>query len=142
MNQSVTITRNEKDNLTGWKKLSGQPVRGDIANEIVIEELTSWKNVVMHDHAPGRVEFSFNNKYLGHLHNPPGAIAKADIVLPKKFRDRLVEAGRVQNHITDKYGKTKWATVKMRTTYDIMFVIKLFRLMYEHTAKKNIYAVQ
>ncbi len=137
MNQTINKTSSTQINPAERIRVSEQPVSGRIANEIVIDEVSSWSGMVLQEHAMGGIEFRYDNKNFGHLHDPPGTVATADVILPKDLLDRLVALGRAHNHITDKNGISKWATITMKTMYDVMFVIKLLRLKYERSVKTS-----
>lgn len=105
--------------------MSDQQAMGpDRANETVIEEVSSWDGVSVHEHRFGGVDFRVGRRELGHLHTVIG-----DLPFPRHIRDELIAAGRARpHHVLPNSG---WVTVPMRTAPEVANVIELFRKNYE-----------
>ncbi len=100
------------------------PMGSGAVNEAVIQEVSSWQGVSVHDHRMGGTEFRLGRRELGHLH-----ATIADLPFPRRIRDELVTARRARpHHVLPDSG---WVTVPMRTGADVAGVIALFRLNYE-----------
>jgi hypothetical protein len=94
----------------------------------VIQQISSWEGVSVHEHRFGGVEFRFGRRELGHLHS-----RFADLPFPRPVRDELVATGRAKpHHVLQDSG---WVTVPMRTASEEQNVIALFRQNYERAAK-------
>jgi hypothetical protein len=103
--------------------MSSQPK----ATEAVIQEVSSWEGVTIHEHRMGGMEFRAGRRELGHLH-----ARFADLPFPRRIRDDLVSAGRARpHHVLPESG---WVTVSMQTQSEAANVIELFRLNYERGA--------
>jgi hypothetical protein len=90
----------------------------------VIQQVSSWKDVSIHEHRFGGVEFRLGRRELGHLHP-----LFADLPFPRRIRDEIVASGRAKpHHVLPDSG---WMTVPMRTASEAENVIALFRLSYE-----------
>jgi Ni,Fe-hydrogenase I large subunit len=92
---------------------------------VIQETVLSWPGVTAHEHKFGGNEYRLGKEELGHVHGD----TMADLEFPKKIRDELVKAGRVQPHhvIRD----SGWVTRRIRQPEDTDKVIALFRMNYE-----------
>lgn len=95
------------------------------ASEAVTESVSAWDGVTVRDHPRGGgVEFRFGRRELGHLH-----ARIADLPLPRRVRDEVIEEGRARpHHVMPDSG---WITVPMETDAEIDNVVGLFRMSYE-----------
>ena len=99
--------------------------------EMVVQEVSSWPGVTVHDHRFGGVEFRVGRREIGHVH-----AAIADLPFTRLVRDRLIAAGRARpHHILPDSG---WVTVTMRTASETTNVIELFRENYERAVKARL----
>ena len=99
--------------------------------EMVVQEVSSWTGVTVHDHRFGGVEFRVGRREIGHVH-----AAIADLPFTRPLRDRLIAAGRARpHHILPDSG---WVTVPMRTASETTNVIELFRENYERAVKARL----
>lgn len=96
--------------------------------ESLIREIASWKEVSVHQHRFGGVEFRVGRRELGHLH-----AAFADLPFPHRVRDELIAAGRARpHHVLPDSG---WVTVPMRKAEEFANVTELFRRNYQRAIK-------
>ena len=104
----------------------------DGAGKTIEDEVLSWSGVTAHAHRFGGVEFRLGKVELGHLHGD----RLADLPLPRKLRDRLVEEGRARpHHVLPDSG---WISREIREASDVDEVVGLFRLNYERlTARRK-----
>ncbi len=94
---------------------------GTISLEIQ-DRVTQWKDVTVHPHRFGGVEFRLGKRELGHLHGE----SLLDIPFPMKVRNELVASGRVQrHHILPSSG---WTSYRIRSESDVEQAIELLRL--------------
>jgi Ni,Fe-hydrogenase I large subunit len=98
---------------------------------VIQETVLSWPGVTAHEHKFGGNEYRLGKEELGHVHGD----TMADLEFPKKIRDELVKAGRVQPHhvIRD----SGWVTRRIRQPEDTDKVIALFRMNYERLNGKR-----
>jgi hypothetical protein len=93
------------------------------ANEAVVQAVSTWEGVSVHEHRFGGVEFRVGRRELGHLH-----ATFADLPFSRKVRDELIAARRANpHHVLPDSG---WVTVPMRTTAEAADVIELIRQNY------------
>jgi luciferase-like monooxygenase len=88
-------------------------------------EVGGWPDVTAVPHRFGGVEFRVGRRELGHLHG--GHLA--DLPFPRRIREELVAAGRVDPHHV--LPDTGWVSFRIRTPEDVNRAIELFRLNYE-----------
>jgi len=88
-------------------------------------EVGGWPDVTAVPHRFGGVEFRVGRRELGHLHG--GHLA--DLPFPRRIREELVAAGRVDPHHV--LPDTGWVSFRIRTPEDVNRAIELFRLIYE-----------
>ncbi|HKV89256.1 MAG TPA: luciferase family protein [Candidatus Dormibacteraeota bacterium] len=95
------------------------------AGELIREEVTSWEGVDAYPHRFGGVEYRVGRKEMGHVHGD----RLADLPLPRKLHDEMIQAGRAQPHHV--LPDTGWVSVWITGPEDARSVIELFRLQYE-----------
>ncbi len=96
------------------------------------KEILSWPYVTAEPHIFGGIEFRFNKREMGHIHD----VGLADIPFPMNIRNELVNSGRVKpHHVLPKSGWTSYWFHKEED--DIPIVIELFRLRYEQLKSKS-----
>src|ERR671923_2938786 len=94
-------------------------------SERIASEVLSWPQVSSAPHRFGGVEFRLGRVELGHLHGD----RLADLPFPRKVRDDLVAAGRVQpHHVLPDSG---WVSRRIRHDEDAAKVTALFRMNYD-----------
>jgi len=99
--------------------------------EGLIQEVSSWAGVTIHDHRFGGVEFRVGQREIGHIHD-----SIADLPFPRAIRDQLVAAGRARpHHVLPDSG---WITAPIRTAADAINVIRLFRHNYERAVNARL----
>jgi uncharacterized protein (UPF0261 family) len=98
--------------------------------QLVDQELLSWPGVSAQPHRFGGREYHVNNHEIGHMHGSH----MADLPFPKKVRDELVAAGRVQPHHI--LPETGWVSFYISGEADASAVVALFRLNYERLTKR------
>lgn len=90
-----------------------------------------WEGVSAHPHRFGGVEFRFGKVELGHLHGD----RLADLPLPTKIRNQLVEEGRaLPHHVLPDSG---WISRWIEDASDVDDVIALFRLNYDRLVSRR-----
>ena len=95
------------------------------AQERITKTVTSWEGVTVQPHRFGGVEYAIGKREIGHIHGDH----LVDIPFPKKVRDEILAAGRVQpHHILPDSG---WVSFYLRTEEDVEKVIKLLRESFE-----------
>lgn len=135
-NKKNPAGRQSHSALTESEDFGSQPMEGDEANEDLAREVSSWEGVTVHNHTMGGVEFRYGGHNLGHIHEPPGETATADLEFSMETRNELVASGRARPHITDRQGETGWITVAMGTVSEVANAIELFEHKYIRIAKK------
>lgn len=95
------------------------------AGEQIREAVTSWAGVTVVPHRFGGTEYKYGKKEMGHVHGD----RLADLPLPRRLRDELIEAGRAQPHHI--LPETGWVSVWIDKPEDAAGVIELFRIQYE-----------
>jgi hypothetical protein len=106
----------------------------DGAREAIETAVTGWDGVTAHPHRFGGVEFRLGKVELGHIHGD----RLADLPLPKKLRDELVDEGRaLPHHVLPSSG---WVSRPIHDRSDIDEVIDLFRINYDRLSarRKNV----
>jgi Luciferase/Metallo-beta-lactamase superfamily len=106
------------------------PILGSAAVQAIVEEVGSWDGVETGiEPRFGGPAFYMGRRQLGHLHDGAERGAWADLPLPRRVRDELIEAGRARVH--GAMPNSGWLTVPVRTTADLENAIEVFRLAYE-----------
>ncbi len=96
--------------------------------ELIQETVTSWPGVEAVTHRFGGTEYLYGRKEMGHVHGD----RLADLPLPRKLRDELIAAGRVQpHHVLPQSG---WVSCWMDGPEDAARVIELLRMQYDRYA--------
>ena len=91
----------------------------------ITKAVTAWEGISAQAHRFGGVEYGIGKREIGHIHGDH----LLDIPFPKKRRDELVAAGRVQpHHILPKSG---WVSFYLREEADVEKAIALLRENYE-----------
>jgi hypothetical protein len=90
--------------------------------ETLREELLALEGVSEHKHRFGGIEFRYQSKELGHIHGDK----LADLSLPKKIRDELVQSQFVQPHHI--YPESGWVSFYIKGENDIPALLKLFHM--------------
>ncbi len=93
--------------------------------EVITATVGSWPGVELGPHRFGGVEFRLGRRELGHLHGD----RIADLPLPRRVRDELIESGRARpHHVLPDSG---WVTASIAGPDGVDGVIELFRLSYD-----------
>jgi hypothetical protein len=95
------------------------------AGELIREVVTSWDGVEALPHRFGGIEYRYVRKEMGHVHGD----RLADLPLPRKIRDELINAGRTEPHHV--LPDTGWVSIWMQTPDDAANVIDILRATYE-----------
>ncbi len=99
------------------------------AGEQIREAVTSWAGVSVVPHRFGGTEYMYGKKEMGHVHGD----RLADLPLPRRLRDEMIEAGRAQPHHI--LPETGWVSVWIDRPEDAAGVIELFRIQYERYSR-------
>ena len=100
------------------------------ANEKIKQAVLGWDGVAAHPHRHGGTEYRLGKREIGHTHGD----SLVDIPFPKKVRDELVSAGRLEPlHVLSKSG---WVSVYLRAATDVERAIKLLRLSFDLANQK------
>ena len=101
------------------------------ADQVIIEEVSSWPGVEVGPHRFGGVEFRLGRRELGHLHGD----RLADLPFTRAQRDELIAAGRVVRHrpLPD----SGWASRHIHDDEDVRDVIALLRMQYDRAAARR-----
>src|SRR5919197_41441 len=111
-------------------------LHGTAAIQALIEEVGSWPGVETGvEPRFGGPAFYIGRRQLGHLHDGGERGAWADLPLPRRVRDELIEAGRARVH--GAMPDSGWLTVPVRTTADVENAIGVFRLAHERATTKK-----
>lgn len=95
------------------------------ANETIKQAVLAWDGITAHSHHYGGTEYRLGKREIGHTHGD----SLVDIPFPKKVRDELVSAGRVEPfHVLSKSG---WVSVYLRAATDVERAIELLRLSFD-----------
>jgi hypothetical protein len=89
------------------------------------EELLAWDGVTTSPHRFGGVEFQWNGKEIGHLHDD----RLFDILLPKPDRDRRIEQGKAKPHHI--FPDSGWVSVYLNDEQDVANAIEIARAKYD-----------
>ncbi len=92
--------------------------------EQIVEQLSSWEGVSVHQHRFGGKEFKFGSAEVGHVHN--GGIV--DIPFPRSIRDALLEEKLAEEHHW--VPNSGWISFPMRSEHDLEHALWLMRLSY------------
>jgi hypothetical protein len=112
------------------------PLLGSEAVHAIVEEVGSWAGVETGvEPRFGGPAFYMGRRQLGHLHDAGERGAFADLPLPRRVRDELIEAGRARVH--GAMPNSGWLTVPVRTAADLENAIDVFRLAYERPARRG-----
>ena len=91
------------------------------AQERITKAITSWEGVTAQPHRFGGVEYVIGKREIGHIHGDQ----LVDIPFPKKVRDEIVAAGRVQPHHI--LPETGWVSFYLQEEEDVEKAIALLR---------------
>jgi len=101
------------------------------AQKRVVEKVLSWPGVTAAPHRFGGIEFRLGKRELGHVHGDQ----LVDIPFPKKIRDELVAAGRVEpHHILPESG---WVSFYLKEPSDVDQAINLLRQSFDLAMKQR-----
>jgi hypothetical protein len=101
------------------------------AREKIHETVLSWPGVTAQPHRFGGTEFRLGKRELGHIHGDH----LVDIPFPRKVRDEIIAAGRVEpHHILPNSG---WISFYLNEHDDIERAIALLRQSFELAAKQR-----
>ena len=103
---------------------------GHAAVDALVGEISAWEGVELATEPRfGGPMVQLGRRQLGHLHDAGERGAFADIPLPRRLRDELIEAGRARPHSA--MPDSGWLTVPVRTAADLTGAVEVFRLAYE-----------
>jgi hypothetical protein len=88
------------------------------------EEVCAWRNISVHPHRFGGMEFQFGDAEVGHIHTN-GIV---DIPFPRSIRDALLEDGLAEEHHW--VPNSGWTTFRIRSEQDFDHALWLMRLSY------------
>jgi Family of unknown function (DUF5519) len=88
------------------------------------EEVSAWRNISVHPHRFGGMEFQFGDAEVGHIHTN-GIV---DIPFPRSIRDALLEDGLAEEHHW--VPNSGWTTFRIRSEQDFDHALWLMRLSY------------
>jgi Family of unknown function (DUF5519)/Metallo-beta-lactamase superfamily len=109
---------------------------GTAAVQALVAEVGAWPGVETGTEPRfGGPAFYLGRRQLGHLHDAGARGAFADLPLPRRVRDELIEAGRARVHSA--MPESGWLTVPVRTTADLRTAIEVFRLAHERATGKR-----
>lgn len=113
---------------------------GATAIHAIVDEVGSWPGVETGvEPRFGGPEFTMGRRHLGHLHDAGARGARADLPLPRRVRDQLIEAGRARpHHVMPDSG---WLTATVSTTAELRNAIELFRLAHERATGRRAPAI-
>lgn len=112
------------------RTLEGARLEGGVAVDALVGEVANWEGVELATEPRfGGPMFQVGRRQLGHLHDAGGRGAFADIPLPRRERDRLIEEGRARPHSA--MPDSGWLTIPVRTAADLAGAVEVFRLAYE-----------
>jgi hypothetical protein len=112
------------------------PILGSEAVQAIVEEVGSWAGVETGvEPRFGGPAFYVGRRQLGHLHDGGERGAWADLPLPRRVRDELIEAGRARVH--GAMPDSGWLTVPVRTSTDLENAIGVFRLAHDRATTKR-----
>src|SRR3954471_24374998 len=111
-------------------------LHGSSAVQAVVEEVGSWPGVETGAEPRfGGPAFYMGRRQLGHLHDGAERGAWADLPLPRRVRDELIDAGRARVH--GAMPDSGWLTVPVRTAADLQNAIDVFRLAHDRATNKR-----
>jgi hypothetical protein len=112
------------------------PLDGAAAVQALVDEVGSWPGVETGvEPRFGGPAFYIGRRQLGHLHDARERGAFADLPLPRRVRDELIEQGRARVHSA--MPDSGWLTVPVRTTADLQNAIDVFRLAHGRATRKR-----
>ena len=95
------------------------------ASEEIQSAVLGWKDVTIHPHRFGGIEFRFGRRELGHLHGE----SLLDIPFPRRVKEELIAAGKAQkHHILPESG---WISYRIRSHQDVVQAVALLQRSYE-----------
>src|SRR5207302_7055023 len=106
-----------------WPKIEGMNKKG--AGVLIREAVTAWPGVEAVPHRFGGTEYRFGRKEMGHVHGD----RLADLPLPRKLRDEMIDAGRAQPHHV--LPETGWVSCWMSGPAAAPGVTELFKIQYD-----------
>src|SRR3954454_1052427 len=116
------------------------PILGSAAVQAIVEEVGSWAGVETGvEPRFGGPAFYMGRRQLGHLHDAGERGAFADLPLPRRVRDELIEAGRARVH--GAMPDAGWLTVPVRTAADLHNAVGVFRLAHERATSTRAPAI-
>ena len=111
------------------RALEDAQLDGSVAVGALVGEVGNWDGVELATEPRfGGPMFQLGRRQLGHLHDAGERGAFADIPLPRRVRDELIEAGRARPHSA--MPDSGWLTVPVRTAADLAGAVDVFRLAY------------
>jgi hypothetical protein len=114
-----------------------ETIDGTAAITALVAEVGSWQGVETGvEPRFGGPAFYMGRRQLGHLHDAGARGAFADLPLPRRIRDELIEQGRARVHSA--MPDSGWLTVPVRTPADLQNAIDVFRLAHGRVASKGI----
>jgi hypothetical protein len=95
------------------------------------QEVSAWRNISVHPHRFGGMEFQFEDAEVGHVHTN-GVV---DIPFPRSVRDALLADGLAEEHHW--VPNSGWITFQMCGEEDLSHALWLMRLSYLRYALKT-----
>ena len=95
------------------------------ASEEIQKTVSKWKDVTIHSHRFGGIEFRFGRRELGHLHGD----SLLDIPFPLDVKKELITSGKVQKHHV--LPESGWVSFPIHAQQDIEQAVVLLRRSYE-----------
>jgi hypothetical protein len=118
-----------------------ETLEGAAAVQALVAEVGSWPGVETGvEPRFGGPAFYIGRRQLGHLHDAGERGAWADLPLPRRVRDELIEQGRARVHSA--MPDSGWLTVPVRTSADLQNAIDVFRLAHERATSKRTPAIK
>jgi hypothetical protein len=116
--------------------LENTDLSGSVAVDALVGEVGNWDGVeVVTEPRFGGPAFQLGRRQLGHLHDAGDRGAFADIPLPRRVRNELIEAGRARPHSA--MPDSGWLTVPVRTAADLAGAVEVFRLAYGRARRRR-----
>src|SRR3954452_14179150 len=111
-------------------------LHGTAAVEALVEEVGSWPGVETGvEPRFGGPAFYIGRRQLVHLQDAGERGAWADLPLPRRVRDELIDAGRARVH--GAMPDSGWLTVPVRTAAALPNAIDVFRLAHDRATNKR-----
>lgn len=99
--------------------------------ESVKKEILSWPHVTAEPHRFGGLEFKYDKREMGHIHEN----TVVDFPFPLQLRKELVSSGKVSlHHVLPDSG---WARYWIKSDADLEKIIELFKIQYERLRPKE-----